>query len=197
MRVSWRWWFVTASCVMLLVVAEVAIVMPRQVESHPMEAPAAPAQHPANTAAVPVRLKVPAAGVDAPVIAVGLASNGDMQAPSGAHDTAWYKLGPYPGNAGTAVIAGHHGRWQNGDGSVFDSLHDLKAGAKLYTLDQKGHTSSFTVRGSRLFGRDDDARAVFTSPDTKAHLNLITCQGVWNTEAKTYTDRLVVFSDLD
>lgn len=177
------------------------MALPRQAESHPVAASALPVAAPrhadAATATMPARLKVPAVGIDAPVTAVGLTSDGDMQAPSGAHDTAWYKFGSYPGNGGTAVIAGHYGRWQNGDSSVFDPLNTLKAGDKLYVLDVHGTTSSFTVRTTRLFGKDDDARSVFTSPDTKAHLNLITCQGTWNVATKTYADRLVVFADLD
>lgn len=36
---------------------------------------------------------------------------------------------------------------------------------------------------------------VFTSTDGKAHLNLITCFGSWDTDAKQYTDRFVIFTD--
>lgn len=201
MRISRRWWLATVGCVILLIAAEVAIAMPLPAEPHPTIVPttavAVPVPHTTDTATLPVRLKIPALSIDAPVTAVGLTKTGDMQAPSGAHDTAWYKYGSYPGNSGTAVIAGHYGRWQNGDNSVFDPLNRLKMGDKLYVQDINGSTWSFTVRTSRLLRRDDNARSVFTSPDTKAHLNLITCQGTWNDTAQTFTDRLVVFADLD
>lgn len=36
---------------------------------------------------------------------------------------------------------------------------------------------------------------IFTSKDGKAHLNLITCGGVWNKLTKHYPDRLVIFTE--
>jgi len=33
------------------------------------------------------------------------------------------------------------------------------------------------------------------SSDAKAHLNLITCEGVWDKVSKSYSKRLVVFTD--
>jgi len=39
------------------------------------------------------------------------------------------------------------------------------------------------------------ATDVFTSSDGKAHLNLITCDGIWDKNAAQYSERLVVFAD--
>ncbi|MFZ2299818.1 MAG: class F sortase [Candidatus Moraniibacteriota bacterium] len=51
------------------------------------------------------------------------------------------------------------------------------------------------VRESRSFDPDADALDVFSSDDGKAHLNLITCEGVWDKASKRYSKRLVVFTD--
>lgn len=143
----------------------------------------------------PVTISIPRLAVEAPVDPMGVMSNGDMEAPDGAVRTGWYKLGPNPGNAGSAVIAGHFGRWKNGEASVFDNLHTLQAGDKVVVHDDTGAIITFKVREMRVFGRDDNAETIFTSNDGKAHLNLITCQGTWEAAKKTYSDRLVVFTD--
>lgn len=196
-----RHWLIVAGagCVMvLLLVVGVYAAKPRVSENASAgPLPTAPAQQASIGAGVPVRLKIPAIGVDAPIDAMGLTDAGDMASPSGGRETGWYKNGPHPGNEGSAVIAGHYGQWQNGEGSVFDKLHTLKPGDKVYVVDQGGVTRAFTVREARLFGRDDEASSVFISSDRAAHLNLITCQGEWNAKDETYADRLVVFADLE
>jgi hypothetical protein len=45
------------------------------------------------------------------------------------------------------------------------------------------------------FDPSADATAVFISNDGSSHLNLITCDGVWDKQAKQYSKRLVVFAD--
>lgn len=143
----------------------------------------------------PERIKIPSINVDAPVDQMGLAPNGDMESPTGASNTGWYKLGPHPGDKGTAVIAGHYGPWKDGSASVFDNLNKLAAGDQILVQDANGTTATFAVRESKMLGKNDDATAVFKTTDDKSHLNLITCQGTWSEDQKTYSDRLVVFAD--
>lgn len=107
---------------------------------------------------------------------------------------AWYEFGPRPGENGSAVIAGHYG-WIGNKGSVFNDLHTLKKGDELSVIDVKGNNIVFVVRESRKYDPNADATIVFKSNDGKAHLNLITCEGVWIESQKTYSDRLVVFTD--
>ncbi len=143
---------------------------------------------------LPMRLKIPRINVSAPVEYVGLTAGGDMGIPAGHSGVAWFNLGPHPGAKGSAVIAGHFG-WKEGIPAVFDNLDKLQKGDKLYVLDDKGATSTFVVTGTRIFGEHDDASVVFASSDGKAHLNLVTCQGVWNKNKASYSSRLVVFTD--
>lgn len=144
---------------------------------------------------LPMRLKIPRINVDAPIKSVGITSQGAMDAPKGPTDTVWFNLGPRPGESGSAVIAGHFGPWKNGKGSVFDNLYKLKKGDKLYIKDEKGIMITFVVRESRKYNPNADASDVFGSSDDKAHLNLITCEGVWDKIRKTYSNRLIVFTD--
>lgn len=150
---------------------------------------------PASPIGRPMRLKIPSINVDAAVEYVGLAPDGTMDVPKNPDDVAWFEFGPRPGNNGSAVIAGHYGVWKNKKSSVFDNLYKLRKGDKLYIEDDKGMIISFVVRESRRYDPEADASDVFSSNDGKPHLNLITCEGVWDKVSKSYSQRLVIFTD--
>lgn len=143
----------------------------------------------------PVRLKIPEINVDSAIESLGLAIDGAMDVPEGPRDVAWFNIGPRPGENGSAVIAGHYGTWVGGAGSVFDDLNKLKKGDKLYVEYEKGIIITFVVRESRTYDPKADASDVFGSNDENPHLNLITCDGIWNKVSKSYSERLVVFTD--
>jgi LPXTG-site transpeptidase (sortase) family protein len=133
--------------------------------------------------------------VDSAIEYVGVASDGSMSAPKKQEDVAWYQLGSRPGDIGTAVIAGHYGTWDNGKGSVFDNLDKLQKGDRVTVVDDGGTTITFTVKGRGNFGSSADATDIFRSSDSKAHLNLITCEGIWNANSQSYPSRLVIFTE--
>jgi LPXTG-site transpeptidase (sortase) family protein len=143
---------------------------------------------------LPMRLEIPKLGVDAAIDYVGITSQGELGVPTGPANAGWYDLGPRPGEKGNAVIDGHFG-YKNHIPAVFDNLHTLQKGDKLYVKDIKGITATFVVRELRTYGPADYAPAVFRSSDGKAHLNLITCEGTWNQTQKSFSNRLVVFAD--
>jgi len=141
-----------------------------------------------------VRLKIPKINVDSTIEYVGLDKDGAMDVPKGPDVVAWFNLGPRPGENGSAVIAGHFG-WKENLPAVFDELHTLVKGDKIYVEDKNGVSTTFIVRESREFNPESDSKEVFSSDDGKSHLNLITCKGVWNQTEKSYSNRLVVFTD--
>jgi LPXTG-site transpeptidase (sortase) family protein len=143
---------------------------------------------------LPVRFKIPKINVDASVEYVGLTSGGAMDVPKGPNDVAWFDLGPRPGEIGSAVIDGHYG-WKNNIPAVFDNLSKLQKGDKIYVLDDNGATTTFVVSEMGIYDQNGDASNVFGSNDGKAHLNLVTCEGVWNVVLKSRSKRLVVFTD--
>lgn len=141
----------------------------------------------------PVRLRIPAINVNANIQYVGVTAGGEMEVPSNTTDVGWFKLGSRPGERGSAVIAGHLDG-KNGETGVFTNLYKLKKGDKLYIQNSKGTTITFVVRESRIYN-PGYAEEVFSLND-KAHLNLVTCDGVWDGAKKNYTKRLVVFADI-
>lgn len=142
----------------------------------------------------PVELVIPRLGVQAKVISVGQTATGAMDIPTIPADVAWYQLGPRPGEVGSAVISGHYG-WKDNTPAVFDLLYTLTVGDEIYIVDSLGGQLTFRVRQILSLEDDADAAQVFGSNDGLAHLNLITCEGVWNTDRKSYSKRRVVFTD--
>ena len=143
---------------------------------------------------LPLRLKIPKIGVDATIDYLGTTPQGEMSTPKGPSNVGWFNLGPRPGENGSAVINGHFG-YKNNIPAVFDNLHALQKGDNLYTTNEKDETITFVVRELRTYTPKDNATDIFRSSDGQAHLNLITCQGVWNQSQKSYSNRLVVFTD--
>ncbi|MFA5935645.1 MAG: class F sortase [Patescibacteria group bacterium] len=156
------------------------------------------APHERAKVGVPVRLKIPGIRVNAAIRDVGLAPDGSMALAKSARDTGWYMRGPKPGEIGTAVIAGHVNwvmDWLYGTSGVFAKLNTLKPGDIITVQDDTGTSTQFIVRTSRIYNHKDNATDIFHSYDGEAHLNLVTCTGVWDKKAKTYSQRLVVFAD--
>jgi LPXTG-site transpeptidase (sortase) family protein len=143
---------------------------------------------------LPVRLEIPIIGVDSFIEDAYITPQGAMEVPSGTVDVAWFALGPHPGQVGSAVIGGHFGI-EDGVPFVFYNLSKLKIGDRIYIIDDEGNTLTFVVSSTALFAANADATPVFTSSDGAAHLNLITCEGVWNEVAGEYPERTVVFAN--
>lgn len=142
---------------------------------------------------LPMRLIIPAININATVEDVGVSSKGMMDTPKKTSNVAWFDLGPRPGQSGSAVIAGHLvGIY--GEPAIFTNLYKLKKGDKVLTEDNKGMVTTFIVQGNRVYdpGYADD---IFGQGDG-VHLNLVTCDGVWNETKKSYSKRLVVFTDI-
>jgi len=154
-----------------------------------------PAVAPSSTLQpLPIRLQIPRIKVNANIEVLGITPAGNMDVPPNIQDVGWYKYGPHPGEAGSAVIVGHFGTLK-GKKSVFNDLKWLKVGDVLSVADDAGQTTSYAVRKVRTYRDTDSTNDVFNNERAGAHLNLITCAGAWNKAQKAYAKRLVVFTD--
>lgn len=147
-----------------------------------------------KTLGLPIRLTIPVINVNANVQHIGLTTTGDMQVPTNTIDVGWFDLGPRPGERGSAVIGGHFNN-KNGEEGVFADLDKLKQGDKVYVEDSQGKTITFIVQESRTYD-PGYAEEVFSLSDSE-HLNLITCEGKWDAIQKSYSKRLVVFTNME
>lgn len=113
--------------------------------------------------------------------------------PSSPATVGWYKYGAIPGEAGSAVIAGHV-VGSKGEPAVFVNIKKLQPGDKLLVVDSKQQTASFVIRKILTYKQEEQHAEVFDSgPGT--HLNIITCAGEWDSTHHHYLERLVVFAD--
>lgn len=135
---------------------------------------------------VPVRLRIPAIGVFAPVESVGRTPEGNIDVPRDVNDVGWYAEGVAPGQPGDAVIDGHLD-WYTGP-AVFAHLDRVRIG-DLVEVDLAGGGVRFQVDRIATYPYDRPP-AGLASRAGPARLTLIVCAGWWN--GRTYTRRLVV-----
>jgi sortase (surface protein transpeptidase) len=140
-------------------------------------------------ASPPVRLLIPAIGVNSQVEALGLDTQGRMATPSRSDRVGWYSPGSAPGDVGNAVIDGHLD-WTDGP-AVFWRLGRLKRGDELVVVRADGSQARFAVQSSATTPYDASTDALFTRSGPPA-LTLITCAGAWDRQRGTYLQRLVV-----
>ncbi len=145
-------------------------------------------------AAAPVRLQVPAIGVDSELDELGLQTDGTLEVPSSGFPAGWYTGAPTPGELGPAIIAGHVD-WSGRPG-VFFHLRELVAGDDITITRQDGTTARFRVTHVEQYVKDAfPTEAVYGDLD-HAGLRLITCGGSFNRQMRSYDDNLVVFAEL-
>jgi LPXTG-site transpeptidase (sortase) family protein len=172
----------------------------RATTGHPASTPSSSSRSPAKSThslgrSVPVRLQIPAIGVDTPVIRLGLASDGSVQVPPiTAHDRAgWYRHSPTPGQTGPSVILGHVTVGSYGDG-VFRHLGGLHRGDRIVARLENGTSAVFAVSSVRTVTKAEfPSDAVYGDVD-RPELRLITCGGPRTGDG--YLDNVIVFATL-
>lgn len=174
--------------------------------SHPTAAywlrPAAPATALAASSrkprSVPKTLVIPSIGVTASIEPVGVDGNGDMAVPVQPQDVAWYAPGPWPGQPGDAVIAGHLDWYadpatESGGTvpAVFAKLRTLARSASVEIVSADGTRQTWTVTDTEFVAYNSHPARLFKRSGAPM-LSLVTCAGSWSSTAATYTQRLVV-----
>jgi sortase (surface protein transpeptidase) len=143
---------------------------------------------------IPLRISIPAIGVDAPIVRLGLNPDRTIQVPKNFAEAGWFQPGPEPGERGAAVIVGHLDS-RLGPG-VFYRLHELPVGAVIKIKVQDGRTVRFIARSMIRVpkSRFPTTRVyVHTGPPA---LRLVTCAGKLNWATGHHRDNYIVFATL-
>jgi sortase (surface protein transpeptidase) len=142
----------------------------------------------------PVRLHIPDLKIDAPIEAYGVNSHtGQMDVPDNVRDVAWYRFGPTPGQAGSAVLAAHVDLEGHGPG-VFFRLGDLEAGDLIEVLFDDGTELAFDVRARALYRKEELPLEAIFSKEGPPVLTLITCGGGFDPSVARYDSNVVVYA---
>lgn len=145
---------------------------------------------------IPQTISIPSIDVTANVESVGLNDKNKMDTPKDPDNVAWFNLGYKPGVAGNAVIAGHLDK-VTGAPAVFWNISKLKVGDTITITDDNNNNWTFTVKRIESYEENQFPLQEVFGPSSQPMLNLITCQGTWNAAERSYSHRLVVYSQLN
>jgi sortase family protein len=143
-------------------------------------------------AAPPRSIRIPAIGVRARVIPLGLNPDGTMQTPDDFSATGWYKPWREPGERGAAVLTGHvdtvHGP------AVFYRLRELRRGNVIRVGRADGSVVRFRVEGLERWPKAEfPTHRVFRRTRIST-LRLVTCSGNFDTSTGHYVDNTIVYA---
>ncbi|MBW5426214.1 class F sortase, partial [Streptomyces sp. BG9H] len=143
----------------------------------------------------PDRVRIPAIGVDAPLMGLALTPQGSLDVPpAGRKNLAgWYEAGTTPGERGTAIVAGHV---DNKEGpAVFYELGALRKGRTIEIERRDGSVAVFTVDANEVYDAKDfpDEKVYGAAP--RPELRVITCGGKYS-KRTGYQGNVVVFAHL-
>ena len=141
----------------------------------------------------PGRLVLPALGVDAAVVPVGVGPGGALSIPDNARVIGWWSGGAAPGSpVGTVLMAGHVDSAQTGPGALA-RLSQAPVGARL-TVRGPGSEMTYVVRARRRYLKQDlPWRTIFAQGELP-RLVLVTCGGDFDSSTRHYTDNVVVIA---
>ncbi|MCW6009676.1 class F sortase [Micromonospora sp. CPCC 205371] len=151
---------------------------------------------PALDRSAPTSIVIPSINLRAALDEIGLLPDGSMEVPpyERAHRAAWYRLGPSPGERGSAVIVGHVDSKKAV--AVFWYLTRVQPGDPVEVIRQDGDTAVFTVSSVEQFAkRHFPADRVYADVDVPV-LRLVTCGGPYDTARHAYQDNVVVFASM-
>ncbi|MCT9089479.1 class F sortase [Streptomyces sp. ASQP_92] len=158
-------------------------------------APASPKAAAALPASKPVRVRIPAAGVDAgPILDLGLAEDGTVEVPSvaDADRIGWYDKGVTPGERGPAVLIGHFDTVKGP--AVLKNVSKVKVGDTVSVARADGRSADFTVRAlEQVDKKTFPTQKVYGDTD-RPELRIITCGGELTGGHRP--DNIIVYADL-
>ncbi len=136
----------------------------------------------------PVAIRLGDIGVDtSPVVSVGVNDDLTMEVPA-AEQVGWYRFGPTPGGAGSAVLAAHIAF--DGVDGVFRNLADVKVGSIVEIDFDDGSTQRWRIATLTDYVKEELPKSLFAT-DGSPQLALITCGGSFNPELRSYESNTV------
>jgi sortase (surface protein transpeptidase) len=143
-------------------------------------------------AARPRRISIPAIGVSARVVPLGLAADRTMETPGNFAETGWFEPGREPGERGPAVVVGHVD--STGGPAVFYRLRELRRGNRINIRRADGSVVRFRVEGLERWPKAAfPTRRVFGHTGVAA-LRLVTCSGNFDPSTGHYVDNTIVYA---
>lgn len=144
--------------------------------------------------AEPIEVEIPAIGVAADLVDLGLNGDRTLAVPSDFDVAGWYTGRPPPGAVGPAIIAGHVDSREGP--AVFYRLGDIVPGDDVLVHREDASTVNFVVDRVERHAKDDFPTQAVYAPTDEATLRLITCGGSFDRQRGSYNDNVIVFATL-
>ena len=156
--------------------------------------PGADVTTPVAARSLPVSLRIPAIGVAVAVSTLGLNPDGTVEVPTDFQKPGWYRLGPSPGQMGSAVILGHVDSYQGP--AVFFRLRSLAAGDPVEVTLADGVVADFVVTSVAMYSKAQFPSQQVYGSHGNGELQLVTCGGTFDTRTRSYLSNIVVYTSL-
>lgn len=170
--------------------------------SRSLSAPAAPHESAttdepvvdAEAAVPPVQVSIPSIDVQADVGSLGVSDDGTVEVPTDYDDAGWLDTSSPPGERGPAIVLGHV---DSKTGlAVFSRLAEVAVGDEVVLTGEDNKPVTYRVTGSGTYPKDDFPTQLVYGPAAGPVLRLITCGGVYDRDAGSHEDNVVVFAVL-
>lgn len=142
--------------------------------------------------ATPTRVRVPALGIDAPIVASGIdVAKGELGVPANIRRTGWWRDSKVPGSkSGNVLIAGHLDSATAGGGAFF-RLPQAERGERIQVRNRAGRTYTYRVTSVRSYLKAKLPTNVFATKGSPK-LVLVTCGGPFQRSTGFYRDNIVI-----
>lgn len=139
--------------------------------------------------APPVRISIPAAGINDPVEPVR-ERDGGIEVPAVGR-AGWFSAGPRPGEPGRSVMIGH---LDSGTGpGLFAKVPSLPPGTRISVLDSRGDLHRYNVVGGSQVAKESFPSHLVYGPSQAPVLVLITCGGPFE-PGRGYRDNVLLYA---
>jgi sortase (surface protein transpeptidase) len=168
---------------------EAISVLPKTGPSH-----AAPQSISPTARSTPISLHIPSIALSVPLTTLGLRPDGTVEVPSDFQQAGWYRLGPAPGEAGSAVILGHVDSYAGP--AVFFRLRSLQPGERIEVPREDGTVAEFAVTAVATYPKEDFPAEDVYGRHGPSSLQLVTCGGEFDPTSRSYSSNVVVYTSL-
>ncbi len=139
----------------------------------------------------PVRVRVPAIGLDTDIMDVDLTPQGIVDTPN--TEVGWYKRSARLDETGAVVLSGHF-IGLGGEKGVFYKLSELKKGERIEVQGSDKRVYTYEVYETELVRTSDFPIKKVYGRKKEPLLHLITCAGSYDSSIGTYSHRTLVYA---
>lgn len=152
---------------------------------------AAATPKPVRPAVAPVRVSIAAAGIDVPVVPVGVEPSGLMELPVDPAVGGWYRFGPDPALGKGNVLISAHVDAPGYPIGPFSRIRDLGAGDIVEVADAEGVVHQYAIQSITFYPKTSLPVDEIFARDGEPALVLVTCGGAFDSSTGTYEDNVV------